>query len=280
MPPVSETETARYARERAFHDGRYANDDRAANRFYEIDASSIAHYLARLDTFAPDGRVLEYGCGDGADTAVHLARAGARPHAVDLSAVAIEHARERATALGLADRIEFAVMNAEALDFEDDSFDAVCGTGVLHHLDLDRACREIARVLRPGGTALFVEPLGHNPLINLYRRCTPDQRTPDEHPLLMADMALVGRHFERLDTTFFSLTPLLTLPLARARGSRRLLDRLERVDRVLFQRVPRLRRLAWIVVLELQGPRSALASSSIGGATGGPSGASGSSRRT
>ena len=76
---MSETETARYARERAFHDGRYANDDRAANRFYEIDASSIAHYLARLERFAPDGRVLEYGCGDGADTAVHLARAGARP---------------------------------------------------------------------------------------------------------------------------------------------------------------------------------------------------------
>ena len=96
----------------------------------------------------------------------------------------------------------------------------------------------------------------------------------------MSDMAVLERHFDRLDTTYFSLTPLLTLPLARARGSRRLLDRLERVDRVLFRRVPRLRRLAWIVVLDLHGPRSALASSETGGAAGGPSGVSGSSRRT
>jgi hypothetical protein len=48
--------------------------------------------------------------------------------------------------------------------------------------DLSLACSEIARVLRPGGPAIFVEPLGHNPLINAYRKRTPALRTVDEHP--------------------------------------------------------------------------------------------------
>src|SRR3546814_1101008 len=78
-------------------------------------------------------------------------------------------------------------MNAEAMTFPDDSFDLVFGSGIIHHLDIDRAFGEIARVLRPGGRAVFIEPLGLNPAIELYRRFTPSARTPDEHPLLRRD---------------------------------------------------------------------------------------------
>jgi len=51
-------------------------------------------------------------------------------------------------------------MNAEELKFADDYFDIVCGGAILHHLDLNKALSEIARVLKPDGKAIFVEPLG------------------------------------------------------------------------------------------------------------------------
>ena len=82
----------------------------------------------------------------------------------------------------------------EAID-RDDSFDLVCGSGILHHLDLPAAMRELARVLRPSGRAVFMEPLGHNPAINAFRNRTPELRTPDEHPLLGKDLKLCRRYF-------------------------------------------------------------------------------------
>ena len=73
--------------------------------------------------------------------------------------------------------VRFQVMNAEVLEFPDASFDLVFGVAILHHLDLDTACAEFLRVLRPSGTAVFLEPLGHNPFINLVRWATPAART-------------------------------------------------------------------------------------------------------
>ena len=58
------------------------------------------------------------------------------------------------TALGL--EVETVATEAEALPFEDESFDLVFGHAVLHHIpDLDRAFAEFRRVLRPGGAIAF-----------------------------------------------------------------------------------------------------------------------------
>ncbi|HEX8082723.1 MAG TPA: class I SAM-dependent methyltransferase [Solirubrobacteraceae bacterium] len=248
----------RYEREKAFHDERFAHDDRSANRFYAIDAASVREFERRIAALPADADVLDYGCGSGAYAAIALARApGRRVVAVDLSPVALEQAAAAAEAAGVGGRIEFREMNAEALEFEDATFDAVCGNGVLHHLDLERAYAEVARVMKPGGSGLFLEPMGHNPLINAYRRRTPEQRTPDEHPLLTADFDLARRWFAEVEPTYFSLLSLGTLPFAPARDSRRLIDRLDAVDRALFRRLPAAGRFAWLVLVALRGPRAA-----------------------
>ena len=57
--------------------------------------------------------------------------------------------------------------NAEHLPYADASFDAVYGSSVLHHLDLDRALAEVLRVLRPGGRCVFTEPNILNPQVAL-----------------------------------------------------------------------------------------------------------------
>ena len=42
------------------------------------------------------------------------------------------------------------------MSFADNSFDLICGTGILHHLDIHAAFHEISRTLRPDGIAVFV----------------------------------------------------------------------------------------------------------------------------
>jgi SAM-dependent methyltransferase len=142
-------------------------------------------------------------------------------------------------------------MNAEALDFPDASFDRVTGSGILHHLDLDRAYAEIRRVLRPGGYAVFLEPLGHNPLINWYRRRTPHLRTEDEHPLMRRDLDVARATFPRVDARFFDLTTLAAVPLRRTRVFGAASKLTAALDRILLSAHSPLRHQAWVVVLEL-----------------------------
>jgi SAM-dependent methyltransferase len=249
----------RLERERQFHDDRFGGEERSASRFYAINKASTRFYQSRIEALPKESTLLDYGCGDGAYVAFHAARSGMRVTAVDLSPVAIENAQKQAADEGLADRMDFRVMNAEALEFDDDTFDCVGGLGVIHHLDIDASMENISRVLKPEGSSFFVEPLGHNPAINAFRNRTPSQRTPDEHPLLTSDFGLIERWFDRVEATYFHLLGLLALP-ARNRGFfDGLVDRLDRADEALFKRVPASRKHAWMVGIDLSGPRSASA---------------------
>jgi SAM-dependent methyltransferase len=86
-----------------------------------------------------------------------------------------------------AKRYKFFVMDAHQLQFPDGSFDFVVGNGIIHHLELPIALKEVDRVLRPGGKALFQEPLEQNPLLKLYRWVARFQ-TDDERPLGHKDL--------------------------------------------------------------------------------------------
>lgn len=247
----------RYERERAHHDERFAANGgtRRSTRFYAVAGDAKGDYRTRVLAARPGQRVLEYGCGTGSE-AFELAAAGVDVTGIDISDVAVQVARDRAELEG-AHRARFEVMNAEHLDVPDDSIDLVCGSGILHHLDLDRSLAEIARVLTPGGRAVFFEPLGHNPVVNLYRRATPDERTDDEHPLLERDLVAMGDRFGSVHATAYDLFALAALPLRRVDGVVRACQRL---DRVAFARWPRLQRWAWTVVLELADPGAAVRS--------------------
>jgi SAM-dependent methyltransferase len=247
-------DTARLTRERDFHDDRYADETRlAARRFYSVTRASQAALERELATLRPGDRALEYGCGI-ASRAFDLAARGVLVSGIDISPVAIEASEEEAARRGIGG-LDLRVMDAERLELEDRSFDMVFGSGILHHLDLDRAFPEIARVLRPDGRAVFIEPLGHNPAINLYRRLTPAMRTVDEHPLLARDLAEAGRWFGRVDVEWFHLATMAAVPLRSTSAFPRVLTRLERVDEAVFARVPAARRLAWTCVLVLADPR-------------------------
>ena len=246
----------RIEREREWHDERFGDEEgRSLGRMYAINGAGERWYQGAIDGLPDEALVLDYGCGDEAYCAMYAASHGKRARAIDLSPVAIENARGVAEEKGIADRIEFAVMNAEDLDYEDDTFDAVTGLGVIHHLDVDSGVAEIARVLKPGASAFFMEALGHNPVINLIRRMTPRQRTEDEHPLKVEDIETMKKYFDEVDATYLHLLGLLAIPMIGRRGFDGMVDRLGRTDQALFRRVPPARKYAWMACITLTGPR-------------------------
>jgi len=246
---------ARLERERDYHNASFGAERverKSVAKYYSV-STGLVYYRQLVEHECENKNVLEYGCGPGS-SAFTLAGRGAHVTGIDLSNVAIEQARQRARNDQL-DGIDFLEGNAEALAFEADSFDLICGSAILHHLDLRKAFSEVSRTLRPDGAAIFVEPLGHNPLINLYRKCTPQLRTVDEHPLLMKDLRLAEEYFGRVETRFFQLQSFLAIPFMRFRFRRRVIRTLDAMDRALFRIVPFARRYAWQVVIVLSQPK-------------------------
>jgi ubiquinone/menaquinone biosynthesis C-methylase UbiE len=100
------------------------------------------------------GRVLEIGVGTGLSFPCYPAVD--ELVGVDASAAMLQRARKRAAATGRD--VKLVEAPAEALPFEDASFDTVVAIAVLCTVeDPGRALREIRRVLRPGGRFLFNE---------------------------------------------------------------------------------------------------------------------------
>jgi SAM-dependent methyltransferase len=239
----------RKLREKEFHDQVFTEGGREdARRFYSVTASSRRRYLEAIVAATGRGPVLEYGCGPGS-TVFYLGQRGIQAMGIDISSVAIERAQRRAARDGLEDVLSFREMDAENLEFAAGTFEVVCGRGILHHLNLEAAFREIARVLQPSGTAVFIEPLGHNPLINWYRNRTPQMRTPDEHPLLQRDLELAREFFRDVRMLPFHLSSMAAIPLRKAPGFTQLVSVLEATDRALFTMLPFLRKHAWAAVL-------------------------------
>ncbi|MCE9533315.1 MAG: class I SAM-dependent methyltransferase [Planctomycetes bacterium] len=192
--------------------------------------------------------VLDYGCGHGMASVV-LARSGASVTGFDLSTGYIAEARARAAANQVS--IQFQQADAEELPFADNSFDAVWGCAILHHLDLARAGRELRRVLRPGGVAVFCEPWGGNPILNFARGKLPypgKHRTPDEAPLRKSDLRPLEAIFPNLQVRGSQLLGMFRRILSR---QPRPVGWLDRCDQRLLRRFPTLENWCRYAVITL-----------------------------
>lgn len=227
-------------------------------RFYSITESSQAFVYEWLFQRCRGKRVLDYCCGDG-DMSVRLAAHGARVSGIDISGVSVANARRNAKASSDSSSASFAVMDAEQLAFAKDTFDIAIAQGVLHHLDLDRAYAEIARVLRPDGVVISTEALRHNVMIRAYRRLTPHLRTAweAEHILGRREIRKAFEHFEEVRVErFFYLFAIAAVPFRRWPLFKPLLKLLGSLDRMVLA-IPLVGWQAWMAVFTLSRPRKA-----------------------
>lgn len=134
-------------------------------------------YLARAVP-GGQGKVLEVGAGTGTFTA-NLAKVYADLTAIDISPDLLAIAAQKAPSAKLV------CMDAHNLQFPDNTFDAIVGCSVLHHLDWRLALRCFIRKLRPGGVIRFSEPNLLNPQIFLQKNLPFLKRklgdSPDEY---------------------------------------------------------------------------------------------------
>jgi SAM-dependent methyltransferase len=141
------------------HDVELSDDPQGSAAFYAaLDAYRLRKSAYLLEYVGFDrwaGRdVLEIGCGAGLDL-VRFAQNGARATGIDIAAKAIELARRYCEVAGV--RATLLEADGASLPFGDSQFDLVYCHGVLPFArDPAAIVAEGRRVLRPGGTAIFM----------------------------------------------------------------------------------------------------------------------------
>lgn len=102
--------------------------------------------------------LLDLGCGPG-DNSLRFSRIGYKVTGFDISASNIENCKKLFEQNNCSDRGHFLVSVAEKLEFKNESFEVVAGVDILHHIDIPKTMREVKRILKPGGVAVFREPV-------------------------------------------------------------------------------------------------------------------------
>ena len=121
-------------------------------KYFHFGGFKATQQLIELLPLDRTKTILEAGCASG-KSACYLARTfGCRVVGVDLLPGMVERARERGRREGVEGRVEFRVGDAQALPFEDDTFDIVMGEFIIGLVtDKQKALSEYRRVAKPGG---------------------------------------------------------------------------------------------------------------------------------
>lgn len=195
----------RWKREQAFHDDLAVQLDPAT-----LPVGEPVRYdevvLAAADVVTGT-RVLDLGCGQGDLTLTLLGRAAAVT-SLDLSTGMLDVARRRVDLYANGRRAAFVAAPVERTGLPSGSFDVIVGRWILHHVDLGPAASELARLLAPGGRAVFLENSGANPVLSFARDHVagrfgvPRLGTKDERPLVADDWGVLQRSFSRVRSEF------------------------------------------------------------------------------
>lgn len=139
--------------------------------------SSYYRWLLRLLDPVPGRRLLDVACGEGVLPNIAREQFQLDAYGSDLSVAGLRIA-------GGEGASSFVAGSGEGLPFADASFDYVTCIGSLEHfLDMEAGVREMARVLKPGGTAMILVPNTYSLTSNIYNALKHGRSSIDYQPL-------------------------------------------------------------------------------------------------
>ena len=225
-------------------------------KYYAVERKSRSFVLDWLVDHIDGKVVLDYCAGNGED-GVYAAINGAKHvYGIDISDVSIENCKKLATENEVGDKTTYLINDAENTDFEDNQVDIITEYGCLHHLDQDKAFKELSRILKHDGKMICNEALAHNLVIHLYRKMTPSLRTEweVEHIMKKKDILKAEKYFDNVEIHLYHFFTLMAVPFRNFFFFKPLLSFLEIIDQ-LFLRIPIIKWQAWQAVFILSGPK-------------------------
>ncbi len=203
--------------------------------------------------------VLDCGTGSGMTAALLSRRAAAHSFDIEDSA---SIAKRIVAEYGNISNVHFKVMNMCSLEYADNSFDAALGIQMLHHVgNIREAAKELNRVLKPGGKAVFAETWRSSPVRRFRSLASKlfDFVDVKERALDRTDIIAFSMEFGSSETTVPEDIFCLWKPLA-AIGSLPVLRKmafafepmslwLEMMDRLTYRALPMVRNSSYFIML-------------------------------
>jgi ubiquinone/menaquinone biosynthesis C-methylase UbiE len=237
--------------------GETNESSRANMKWYSTTQTSIRYREEWMKANVPGKVFVDYACGNGEMTIKAAKMGAALAIGIDLSDVSVSNAEAAAAVEGVAERTAFFTGDCEATGLPDHSVDAILCSYMLHHVDVSRAFPEIHRILKPGGVVFVSEALAYNPVIQLYRKLTPELRTEweKEHILSLREVRMAKKWFNVGDLRYWHLFSVLGAFVRRVPPLFNLvMPALHGLD-ALVTRIPGLQLMAWQFSFQLVKPR-------------------------
>jgi ubiquinone/menaquinone biosynthesis C-methylase UbiE len=241
--------------EKNFHNRRFLNEEDSSGilkGIYKITSNSKFYFKKIISLSIYSGcNILELGSGNGAENQVDDTKSYFIK-GIDVSEAGVLQAKKKALANNLC--IEYSVSDAHSTNFDSDYFDVVYGSGILHHLEIGRVSKELARIVKNDGTCIFYEPMAYNPFIQIFRALTPSLRTKDEHPLKLNDFNIMSNYFNKIDIKYFHLLTLFSILFIKTKFFNSAHNFLTNIDNFLISKIPSIAKYSWICVIKLSMP--------------------------
>lgn len=240
--------------------------DQQINSFAKDEKSLLVdeYNLNELESFIferlgdlKEKKVLDCGCGAGVLSTV-LAKRGALVSAFDISPQSVQLTKKRAEINGVGEQVSTQVMPFEELIYKDQYFDFAVGYFVLHHIDVSRGARELNRVLKKGGRAIFLENSSNNPLLMLARKLLtgrfgiPKHGSKDEVPLDSKKIKQIGRVFNGNKKVYYkNFFFFRLLDEFIFKGKSKIITKMLRaIDDIFYRYLPMFRKFSYLQIVE------------------------------
>lgn len=213
-------------------------------------AYRYAIFLLR-DSEIEEKCVLNVACGSGYESII-LAKKGAKVFAFDISSESVAIAIRRAQLNGVSERLVSEVMSVYNLKYSDGKFNYVFGSACLHHFDdIEKALKEISRVLKTGGRAVFFEPYGGSKILQKIRKMIPVRESKisdDEKQLTYENVQSIKSIFKKVTVEEYGLFNRLD----RIIKSAAVMNFLSEIDFFILKRLPFLKKFARSIVITIE----------------------------